>query len=66
MPLEFEPLVTPSEVGRALKVDPRTASRWAKTGRVRSVRTPGGWYRLYRADLEAMLRGETPPRGDGK
>lgn len=39
-----------------LRVDPATVARWARTGRLRVVRTPGGHRRYFRADIEAILR----------
>ena len=61
---EAEPLLTPAEVATMFRVDPKTVTRWAKAGTIRSVRTPaaGGWghLRFYRAEVEALLRGETP------
>ena len=52
-------LMTPGQVAEVLKVDPKTVTRWAKAGKIRSARTPGGHCRLFRADVEAMLRGDS-------
>lgn len=49
------PLMTPGEVAQLLRVSPKTVSRWASTGRLRSVRTPGGHRRFYTADVRALL-----------
>ena len=51
--------MTPSEVGKALKVDAKTVTRWAERGLIRSIKTPGGHVRLYAADVEAIVNGET-------
>jgi len=48
-------LLTPGEVGRLFRVDPKTVTRWAKTGRLASVRTLGG-HRRYPADQPAIRR----------
>lgn len=48
-------LMWPSEVAAAFGVDPKTVTRWAKTGKLRSVRTLGGHRRYHRADIEALL-----------
>jgi excisionase family DNA binding protein len=50
-------LLTPAEVGRMLRVDPKTVSRWAQAGKIRATRTPGGHRRIYRADVDAILAG---------
>ena len=54
-------LLTPGEVARALRVDPKTVTRWAHSGRLPSVRTPGGHHRFYREDVERLLAGEGAP-----
>lgn len=42
-------LLTPSEVAKLFRVDPKTVTRWAKAGKLSSIRTLGG-HRRYRAD----------------
>lgn len=44
-------LLTPGEVASAMRVHPKTVSRWADTGKIRFVRTPGGHRRFYAVDL---------------
>jgi excisionase family DNA binding protein len=41
-------LLTPSEVAKLFRVDPKTVTRWAKAGKLSSIRTLGG-HRRYRA-----------------
>lgn len=48
-------LMTPAEVADLFRVDPKTVTRWAKAGRIRSVTTPGGHRRFYRADVHAWF-----------
>jgi excisionase family DNA binding protein len=50
-----------SEVARLFGVSPSTVTRWARTGLVASVRTPGGHYR-YRAQ-DAHLAFQSAARG---
>ena len=52
------PLLTPAEVADAFRVDPKTITRWARSGRLESVRTLGGHRRYFRAQAEALLNGE--------
>lgn len=49
LPVETEALLTPSEVAAMFRVDPKTVTRWAKAGKLSSIRTLGG-HRRYRAD----------------
>lgn len=42
-------LLTPSEVAELFRVDPKTVTRWAKAGKLSSIRTLGG-HRRYRSD----------------
>jgi excisionase family DNA binding protein len=43
-------LLTPAEVAALFRVDPKTVTRWAKAGKLTSIRTLGG-HRRYRADV---------------
>jgi excisionase family DNA binding protein len=40
-------LLTPSEVADMFRVNPKTVTRWARTGRLRAIKTIGG-HRRYR------------------
>ena len=42
-------LLTPAEVAALFRVDPKTVTRWARAGKLTSIRTLGG-HRRYRAD----------------
>jgi excisionase family DNA binding protein len=44
-----EALLTPAEVAALFRVDPKTVTRWAKAGKLSSIRTLGG-HRRYRAE----------------
>ena len=43
-----ENLLTPAEVAALFRVDPKTVTRWAKAGKLTSIRTLGG-HRRYKA-----------------
>lgn len=49
------PLLTPAEVATAFRVDPKTVTRWAKAGKLRSVRTLGGHRRYLETQIREML-----------
>src|SRR2546421_6273248 len=60
-----ERLLTPGEVAALFRVDPKTVTRWAASGRISSIRTPGGHRRFRESEVRALLRGEpqaTPDR----
>lgn len=48
-------LMTPGEVAALFRVDPKTVTRWAAAGRLRSVRTPGGHRRFYASEIRNMI-----------
>ena len=57
---ESEPLLTPSEVATLFRVDPKTVTRWAKAGKLASIRTLGG-HRRYRESEVKELLGDVIP-----
>lgn len=50
-----EALLTPAEVATMFRVKPRTVTRWAKAGKLTSVRTLGGHRRFSEAEVRALL-----------
>ena len=52
---EFTRLLTPAEVAAMFRVDPKTVTRWAKDGKLTSVRTLGGHRRYPEAEVRALL-----------
>jgi excisionase family DNA binding protein len=46
---DTEALLTPAEVATMFRVDPKTVTRWAKAGKLTSIRTLGGHRRFPRA-----------------
>lgn len=50
--------LTPSEVANLFRVDPKTVTRWAKAGRIGSIRTPGGHRRFREHEVKALLDGD--------
>ncbi len=48
-------LLTPAEVASAFRVDPKTVTRWAKSGKLSSIRTLGGHRRYLEAEVLAKL-----------
>ena len=52
-----EALLTPSEVATLFRVDPKTVTRWAKAGKLSSIRTLGGHRRYRESEVRELLAG---------
>ncbi len=52
---EAEVLLTPSEVARLFRVDPKTVTRWARAGRISSIRTLGGHRRFKKSEVDVLM-----------
>lgn len=48
-------LLTPAEVAALLRVDPKTVTRWARAGKLSSIRTPGGHRRYSESEVRGFL-----------
>ncbi len=58
--VEPEALLTPAEVAALFRVDPKTVTRWAKTGKLTSLRTLGGHRRYRESEVRNILGREKP------
>lgn len=52
---EYEALLTPAEVATIFRCDPKTVTRWAKAGKISSIRTLGGHRRYRKSEIDALL-----------
>ena len=59
---EVEALLTPAEVASMFRVDPKTVTRWAKSGKLTSIPTLGGHRRYREAEVRSLLAGIPAPR----
>jgi excisionase family DNA binding protein len=50
-----EVLLTPSEVAKMFRVDPKTVTRWAKAGKITAIRTLGGHRRYRLSEVNFLL-----------
>jgi excisionase family DNA binding protein len=59
-------LLTPGEVAALFRVDPKTVTRWAASGRISSIRTPGGHRRYREVEIRALLGidADSAPKSD--
>ncbi|WP_024286144.1 BldC family transcriptional regulator [Cellulomonas sp. KRMCY2] len=48
-------LLTPGEVATLFRVDPKTVTRWANSGKITSVRTLGGHRRYIESEVRGLL-----------
>jgi excisionase family DNA binding protein len=48
-------LLTPGEVAVMFRVDPKTVTRWARAGRLSSIRTIGGHRRFRSSEVQRFL-----------
>jgi excisionase family DNA binding protein len=61
-PAEQEVLLTPAEVAKLFRVDPKTVTRWAKAGKITAIRTLGGHRRYRQSEIQALIK-VTSPKG---
>jgi excisionase family DNA binding protein len=65
MTITHETLLPPGEVAAMFRVDPRTVTRWAQTGKLTSIRTLGGHRRYRETEVRGLLAtpGDRPALG---
>ena len=54
-----EKLLSPAEVASLFRVDPKTVTRWAKAGKLTSIRTLGGHRRYKESEVRTLLKAIT-------
>ena len=60
-----ERLLTPAEVASLFRVDPKTVTRWAKAGKLTSIRTLGGHRRYKESEVRQLLKTTNPTASGG-
>jgi excisionase family DNA binding protein len=55
MEAQRDQLLTPAEVAKRFRVDPKTVTRWAKRGKLSSIRTLGGHRRYHAEEIDRVL-----------
>lgn len=58
-----EILLTPSEVAAIFRVDPKTVTRWAKSGKLTAIRTLGGHRRYRQSEVQKLLKASESKEG---
>lgn len=49
-------LMSSGDVAKMFRVDPKTVTRWAKQGKIKSVKTPGGHRRYFESDIMSLFK----------
>lgn len=52
-------VLTPSEVGKLFRVNPKTVTRWARAGKLHPIRALGGHRRFAASEIQRCLREQT-------
>ena len=60
---DAEILLTPREVAELFGVDPKTVTRWAKAGKLTSIRTLGGHRRYRESEVRELLKSHLNTQG---
>lgn len=50
-----EELLTPAEVAAMFRVNPKTVTRWARSGKISAIRTLGGHRRFKASEIHKYL-----------
>lgn len=58
--------LSPTDAAHLLGVHEDTLKRWAREGKVGAFRTPGGWWRFRRADLDRLVAAGVSPVEEGE
>jgi len=59
---DAEILLTPAEVAAIFRVDPKTVTRWAKSGKLTAIRTLGGHRRYRQSEVQSLLNANDSKR----
>ncbi|POM27153.1 Helix-turn-helix domain protein [Actinomadura rubteroloni] len=54
-------LYTPAEVANFFRVDPKTVTRWARTGTLNPITLPSGHRRYHAAEIHNLLQAGNAP-----
>ena len=61
--IDSEVLMTPAEVAAIFRVDPKTVTRWAKSGKLTAIRTLGGHRRYRQSEVQDLLNQNDSRKG---
>jgi excisionase family DNA binding protein len=52
---QADSLLTPAEVAALFRVNPKTVTRWARSGKITAIRTLGGHRRFRATEIQRCL-----------
>jgi excisionase family DNA binding protein len=58
---QADELLTPSEVAALFRVNPKTVTRWARSGKISAIRTLGGHRRFRATEIRRLLEQTEDP-----
>ncbi|HUV11246.1 MAG TPA: BldC family transcriptional regulator [Acidimicrobiia bacterium] len=58
---EPDELLTPAEVASLFRVNPKTVTRWHRSGKISAIRTLGGHRRFRAAEIRRLLEERDEP-----
>ena len=61
-----EVLLTPAEVAALFRIDPKTVTRWAKSGKLTAIRTLGGHRRYRQSEVLGLLKANQTSGGSNE
>lgn len=61
---EGDALLTPAEVASMFRVNSKTVTRWARTGKLTSIRTLGGHRRFLESEVRQLMQAVPEQRGN--
>ena len=64
-PFGADQLLTPAEVAAMFRVDPKTVTRWARSGKVSSIKTLGGHRRYLESEILSLMAEKIPEQRSG-
>lgn len=54
--------LSPEDAGRIIGVHADTIKRWATKGQIKALKTPGGWWRFRRVDIDEYIANQQAER----
>lgn len=58
LPPQYQRLLTPAEVAAMFRVDAKTVTKWARAGKITSIKTLGGHRRYRETEVLALFAGD--------
>jgi excisionase family DNA binding protein len=63
---DHDALLTPAEVAQLFRVNPKTVTRWARTGKLPAIRTLGGHRRFRASEIRRCMEEMSTEEPEGR